>query len=143
MSVPTPELNKLKQQRELLHTEAIGQFLEWCAEQGWELCFWQHHVDGEPCPHAGTALSTLDGAEQVDGTYRCPGCGATGESRYFGEHVWQHEWATEPIGEGRFPVNKRIEQILAEYAGVDLDKVDAEKKALIEHMRAQHAAGTS
>lgn len=36
------------------------------------------------------------------------------------------------------PVHKSVEQWLAARHGIDLDKVDAEKKAILEHLRRQH-----
>jgi hypothetical protein len=71
------------------HSQAIGEFLQWCTDQGWELC---HLVPNE----AG----------------------------------WPDEVQFLPV-----PAARDIPVLLALYFKIDMDKVEAERRALLEHIR--------
>lgn len=76
-----PEHDKLKEIQPL--SQAIGEFLEWCGEEGRDIFL--------ATPH--------------------------------------------PFGEGMVPVNTSIERLLAQHFGIDLDKIEAEKRQMLDHMR--------
>jgi hypothetical protein len=48
-------------------------------------------------------------------------------------------WDTS--GEWMLPWGGSVERLLATYAGVDLKKVDEERRAWLEYIRAEHAGG--
>lgn len=76
-----PECDRMLEQGKKLHTEAIGEFLDWASSQGWQLCTWDN------------------------------------ENQEFNPIFWG---AT---------------QILAKYAEIDMDKVEKERRALLEYLR--------
>ena len=110
-----PEHEKLSAVRE--HSQAIGEFLEWLSQaEGISLCHWRNY-------------------------------GTNGEPRYVGpDHPRRQE--LNPRGlqfvanpdfeeweEGFQPDPRNVQQLLADYFGVDLRRLDTEKRAMLDGLR--------
>lgn len=127
-------------------SQAIGAFLEWLLAGGVEICKWRDSGNnGEPF-----YLQHIVGE---DGT--CNSCGddhCTPEHYPAGTVLYEHEDTgriTSSVGvlyrkrnpdyegwnEGFYPINKRIEQYLADYFEIDLNKIESEKRQILESLR--------
>ena len=110
-----PEHEKLSAVRE--HSQAIGEFLEWLNHsEGISLCRWQNY-------------------------------GTNGQPRYVGpDHPRRQElnprgleFVTNPDfeewGEEFQPDHRGVQLLLADYFGIDLARLDAEKRAMLDSLR--------
>jgi hypothetical protein len=94
-------------------TQSVGDFLEWLSEQHVSLTVWSHWQETVDC-------------------YRCSGEGKIGRracDRCNGARTLQYD------REGYLPVTKSREQLLAEWKGIDLAKVEAERRAMLVKIR--------
>ena len=111
--VEYPEHNKLHAVRD--RSEAIGEFLEWLRGQRVNLMVWREDIeDTMPCSNWNCIGGEVRGKP-------CPFCNGTGQTTYMRKEWW--------------PLGKTIEGILAEYFDVDLDKLEAEKRAMLDGIR--------
>jgi hypothetical protein len=103
----TPELDRMK--AVTTESQQCGQFLEWLlGEKGYSIV--TYHKHGPDCA----------GWDEDRGRYHPSGedrCGAS-----------ENEL---------MPVHINIQQLLAEYFGIDLDKVENERRAILERIQAQ------
>lgn len=115
--MPYPEHER---QRAILEqANTIGDFLEWYGGQGWHRMRWREDLTDEvPC----TGVSILTGRCRGDS---CAKCGGTGY-----ETIKRKAWVNDERG---------VEQLLAEYFSIDLTKIEAEKRDMLDALRA--AAG--
>lgn len=126
-----PEHEKLQSISD--HSQVIGEFVEWLAgEKGIHLGEWERQIDcgwrsastvgGVPrlrC-RAGQLITHM-GEENGD---ECEVCDGTGY--------------VERIEPRMFPVNRGITNLLADFFDIDLDKIEVEKRAMLDHLRAAH-----
>jgi len=134
---PTPELDKMFAAIEELGTHSIREFLEWCQEQRMQLCIYK---DATPCPNEGKRFDKVgELLEQIYWTwragkqvpeYRCQDCGAEGRAG----RTNHYDVSTA----GFYPSGLSTEQLLAQYAGIDLRKVEDERRAVLAWIRVQH-----
>ena len=132
-----PEHEKLEQVKE--QSQACGEFLDWLlSEKRFQVCeFVGGHDNGEE-------------------RYLTDGETKSGQPLYI--HAWQTTWRdgkevpmTSPnidphlrkpnpsffyTPEGFYPVRQNIESLLAEYFGIDRDKLEAEKREMLSALRA-------
>lgn len=127
-------------------SQTIGEFLEWLFSNGQELCVWRdegnngesfyiEHVIGENgicnrcgddrhCRHVHFSVGTIvyeDGAG-----YCSPNINFPDRKKNAKHRSW---------GEGFVPINRNIEKTLAEYFEIDLNKINDEKRAMLESLR--------
>jgi hypothetical protein len=110
-----PECDRLVQAAK--ETQPVGDFLEWLSEQRISLTVWGNWKDEESCFRCS--------GEGKIGRRVCPACEGTRTV-----HVER---------EGYLPVTKSREQLLAEWKGIDLSKVEAERRAMLNKIRAAQA----
>lgn len=162
-----PEHDKLAAIQE--HTQVIGEFLEWLASQGVQLMTWREDLtDSRPtdpeCPHRWrdcdgcththddcapasgdeTTYGLLaysiahckhwqDPERKAGGNARQGVCCRCHRGRFYevtGIRSWVHE-------------RRSTTQLLADWAGIDLGKIEAEKRQMLDSIRAaQEAAGS-
>ena len=108
----TPTLDKLS--RVSKESQRIGDFLEWLKEQGIELC--SIHECGKDCSKR-----------------RC---------EHFEQYVpavvrSQEEKVAERLAGQALKTARTTEAVLATYFGIDLDKVEEERRALLDYVREQ------
>jgi hypothetical protein len=106
----TPELDKLAVVNK--RSQIIGEFLEWLKDQNIELCYFHQcgtHCDKRRC-------SNVD--------QYCPGVPLSKEERV------AEKLAGHPLKTAR-----GTQEILASYFGVNLDAVEDERRALLDHLR--------
>lgn len=102
---PTPELEKLKAVHE--KSQAIGEFVD-LFMRGNGFTFGKPHVHDESCP----------GWDHERGKYN-PGLG-DGCSFHSGDMIH---------------CNTPLEKLLAEFFNIDMDKVEEERRAILDYMR--------
>lgn len=109
-------------------SQAIGEFLSWLSQQGFYICQWQDKGDnGQP----RFVPATEEEIEQI-----CVerGRGAASQARRIGIPNPNYEsWPS-----GYFPSGRQIIDYLAEYFGIDQDKIDAEKRAMLQKLRSAY-----
>lgn len=111
-----PEHDKLTAVSE--KSQAVGEFLEWLQNQHVRLMVWKEDVE-ERCPRIFCDDGQVFGKE-------CKTCHGSGYSRT------GKAWVDfSPLG---------ITERLAIYFNVDLNKIEQEKRAMLDAIRAQHAA---
>lgn len=116
-----PEHDKLSAVKDA--SQAIGEFLDTC---GMTLCRWHEAGDnGEPRIVWRPSYRGPDGC----GTYRDPVLSDV-LNGWAMENPAREEW-----DEGFLPVMLGIERVLADHFGIDLDKIEAEKRAILEAIR--------
>lgn len=104
---PTPECDRMQDVKDKSH--AIGEFMDWLREEkGWTVCEEHHHDDD--CLER---VARFEDDEEGDVQQIC-GC-------LEGQYI---------------PVPIRMEQLLAEFFEIDLDKVEEERQALLAEQRA-------
>ena len=77
----------------------------------------------------------------------CPECdralGLREQNQTIGQFIdWLNEHGmciASTRGDGYWPVNHSIEKLIADYQGIDLKKMEKEKRKLLEWVRKQHA----
>lgn len=124
---PTPELDKMHTVKE--KSQAIGEFLEWLNERGIHLCKWRDKGDnGQP------RFVWKDGVK-IAKKDKCP------VSEREPDHIdeWNNDAKRNPEYEswpgGYVADHTSIEKRLAEYFGIDLNKCEKERRAILEHIR--------
>lgn len=124
----TPELDKQRKAREEGHSEAIGEFLDWLRGEGYLLAKSHSHDDGCLCDGPWHDLKATD----ADPKQRhCPECG------------WPHRAEVCGYREGELAMaGKPINDLLADYFGIDLDKIEAERRAILDYIRGKDAPPT-
>lgn len=124
---PTPELDKMKAVQS--HSQAIGEFLDiYCNEKGYELCQFRKAGDnGMPYRiwKTGVKNAILDGASTED---RKPRAGDV----LNGDAILNPEYCEWP--DGYIPLRKPLQKLLAEAFEIDLEKVDQERRAILESL---------
>ena len=109
-----PESDKMRKASE--HSQAIGEFLEWMESQGIRRMQWRTEItDWVPCVNV-----SLTGTHAT-----CPNCSGSG----------MQEIRTS----GYFDDGRSITKLLAEYFHVDLDKVEQERRAMLDEIRRHNA----
>lgn len=108
-----PEHDKLSNISD--QSQAIGDFLEWAGHKGWMLMHETDIGDVRPCP------DSIFGRD-CDGT--CPKC----EGSQVVE-VTRRDWMLAPGS---------TEDQLAEFFGIDRDKLEAEKRQMLASIRPNH-----
>lgn len=115
--IPTPEHDKLHKAKAELGTEEIGAFLEWLGHDGIQLArYWEHEKNCESQDHRDDRYDCLDEASWRWFTHDKEDCLRERE----GVLVLAHE-----------PIMK----LLARYADIDLERLEDEKRALLEEVR--------
>lgn len=143
--IATPELDKMHKVHE--ESQPIGAFLEWLSGQGIVLCKWatpqssrqctgvtRDLFDRDNCEGKGVALRTVtvidlnnprDERERrtlIEAGDECTACDGTGRVEY-------------DEAEQFMPDYMSIEKRLAEYFEIDLDKVEQERRGVLEEIR--------
>lgn len=113
---PTPELDKVQANRE--QSQAIGAYLEWLESEGVHLMRWVEEEVQEKCE--GNFLHECNSGYTERGSI-CQQCGGTG--------------TVARMHRGYVPVPGSIQQKLAAYFGINLQKVDAEQTSLLKAVR--------
>ena len=93
-------------------SQAIGEFLEYLNGEGRRICKWQDGITD--ADRIVDAFAILQGKGDPD--------------------------IDEQLDKGWFPIPEPIEKILAEYFNVDLNKLEQEKRQMLEEMRKQNDA---
>jgi hypothetical protein len=116
-----PEHDKLHKAKEELGTEHVGQFLEWLEQDGLILARFHDHE------------RNCDSEKEQNQRYA-----HRGENGRFYSHP-----KNECLREDDVLVAERmpIMQLLARYAGIDLAKLDEEKRAMLDEVRALRKGG--
>jgi hypothetical protein len=109
VNVPTPELDKMLAAKP--ESQPQGSLLEWLTERGYVIC----RLTTPYC-------SACEHAPWIDPVEPCPTCEASPCHRIGGDEYT--------------PDSRSIEQLLAEYHGVDLVKAEEERMAVLEAVRA-------
>lgn len=115
-----PEHDKLSAIHE--KSQAIGEFLEWLEGQGVKLCRYQDEFETRDVyvhRDTGERKARLREPEGVEALRWLP----TGETK------------DVKVGEGFHIVVDRVEVLMAEFFGVDLAKLDAEKRQMLDELR--------
>jgi hypothetical protein len=121
-----PEHEKLQAVSE--QTQAIGEFLEWLNSQSVQLMTWREDLTDtrvdDKCPCDGHFHLHCDhwGADN-----EAHGCCRCGKPFGFTEVTGIKGWVSERRG---------ATQLLADWAGIDLNKIEAEKRQMLESIRA-------
>lgn len=134
MKVEAPECERLHEVHE--QSQAIGEFLDWYAQQGWQRMRWATFTDDTPCEYEVRKKVTETKWVRVE----CDGGKLTRRHSY--EDIWQED-CPRCGGTGLVPVerqdwamdNRSLNTILAEYFNIDLAKVDRERKAILDMIR--------
>jgi hypothetical protein len=151
-----PEHDKLSQVSE--QTQAIGEFLEWLTGEGVQLMIWREDMtdtrrtDGD-CPKARDAMKIgkrpcdptegddagwrsymfghckhwQDAERKAEGDAKQGHCCRCGKGQFYevtGIKSWTHE-------------RRSINELLAAWAGIDLEKIEAEKRQMLASLRSQ------
>lgn len=123
-------------------SQAIGEFLEWLTEQGITLATWERT---KPCDgHSGPSMASRWGdTAQIGWKWQCEGGRMVGhpDSNKPGEIGGT---CATCGGTGRIdrieprlaPGGRRTEGTLADYFGINLRKIEAEKRAMLASLRA-------
>jgi hypothetical protein len=125
-----PEHETLSEFKE--QSQAIGGFLDWLTDhKKVQRMVWFDGEVSEPCPFQGSH----DSAAWRDGKYvtisgrvtsrDCDTCAGTGTYKHR-VREWRH-------------LHQSVESLLAEYFGIDLAKLEAEKRAMLAEIRKPHS----
>lgn len=130
MTVDTPECDRLVAVAE--ESQRIGEFIDWLGEQGWFIAYTERMID-RPCASTVCTKYTVtqcvngrsilyrgEGGEDVGPCSKCDGTGFIRSERL------------DPIG---LPLAMSPERLLAKFYGIDLDKVEAERRAILKSLR--------
>lgn len=135
-SPQTPELDRQHEVLESGKAQVVQDFYDWLVEQGYVLGKYQTEIT-ETCrgvrPDPLWSESNCDGGfvkrttrkngEEIHAGIVCPVCGGSGE-------------VTRSLVESRLmPALVVPEQLMADYFGIDRDKVEAERRAILEYLR--------
>lgn len=122
-----PEHKKQRRSIEEGHSQAIGEFIDWLLGQGIHLVRWGTNPDDPPLTCAFCNGTGLRWQQRGDGSARSPSncshCGGTGQR----------------AREGWLPDTRSPNRLLADYFEIDLAKIEDEKRAMLESIRAANA----
>lgn len=143
--VPTPELDK--RSKILDQSHAVGEFLDWLREvKGWHLAadqaestFWAGQYKIVEVTRSerrgGGSFFRIEDVESVFTTYTDGWFDTRKEAQTWinGEEVRRQQVAEDNpvLRVQRF----QPEELLAEYFGIDLDKIESERRAILEAIR--------
>lgn len=105
-------------------SQAIGEFMEWAQEQGWLLA--QRHEHSEHCPCEDPWHDTKKPLSEAYSDSYCKSCGGSRGSRRNLCGYGDNELA---------PVGETITRLLARYFEIDEDRLEAEKRAMLDDLR--------
>jgi hypothetical protein len=118
----TPTLDRMHEVKD--RSQEIGEFLDWLTEdKGVALHVWWEGEEEDLCSN----FDCRDGFLFGNPKNPCSSCNGTGL-------VMRHRERWMPFRTGGH------EKILAEYFGIDLDKAEGEKRAILEEVRAMNAS---
>lgn len=117
-----PEHDKLAAVKD--QSQAIGSFLD---HGPWTLCLWQEDGNNGKPMYVWSEDSATGKRKSESGESASRWDYANGHANRNPEY---EEWE-----EGFFPVYRPIEKLLAEYFGIDLERLEAEKRAMLEEQR--------
>lgn len=129
----TPELDKINAVK--VQSQAIGEFLDiFCRRKGYTLCSHREEGNnGKPryvwC--AGVKKAKLDGQKPTD---RKPG-----RFDYINNDAFRNPEFDDWL-EGYYPASASVEKLLAEHFGIDMNKAEDERRAVLDYVRAANAA---
>lgn len=118
--IPYPEHVKLAAIAD--KSQAIGEFLEYLSSTGLHLQYWYEGEVEKLCP--GWNLYDCRQGQSFNGRCDigvCKRCNGSGKVM-----VSEHGWVSN---------NKTADKMLAEFFGIDLVKLEQEKRAMLEKMR--------
>src|SRR5579872_4835327 len=122
-----------KQAKVIDQAQAISEFLEWLAGQGVQLMTWREDLtDTRPdddCPAAKYSRLHCDHWGHVNAEHECCNCG---RPYGFREITGIKGWVREPRG---------ILQLLADWAGIDLNVIGREAPDARRHPRDERCEG--
>jgi hypothetical protein len=132
---PTPELDKLCK-LDLGRRDAVQEFLDWLLDkQHLQLQVWREDLkDERQCPGV-PAYGCTDGKRDTPRGSRlagtdCSRCRGTG-------------WIEVEVEPRFVPDHRDRERLMADYFGIDLDKIDTEKRAILDFLRQSNGAARS
>lgn len=132
-TVPMPECEKMRAVHD--QSQAIGEFLDWLTgpadEEGRGLVLAEYITDyTDVCRHDWHEPHSFGWAKYWSDEETCPSCGSTDlDTRLDAKYRYDPPqlWAARVGG---------FNKLLAEYFKIDLDKVEAERSALLDALRA-------
>lgn len=133
--VETDRMIEIGRQR---HTQAIGEFLEWLGGQGIQLCRWREDLtDARPCSLAVTPGTHAPRWGCVEGRSARYGSVTNEVGEAYGEcaHCAGRGYVEVPADARFAPEPWTTERLLAQYIEIDMDKVEVERRDLLEHVR--------
>lgn len=99
-------------------SQPAGEFLDWLkTEKGITLVTYEHWTEQDICIYAGCEEGFMYGHKQRP----CSHCNGTGKQTY--------------SREGWVPFAHNLEALLAEWLGIDLKKVEEERRAMLRDIR--------
>lgn len=143
---PTPELDKQAGIIASGRAATVQEFIDWFAAQGLQLCAWREDLaETEPCPDRVDTTPGLtpprwgcvDGKQARYGWTRLPDGSEYGPcDRCKGRgHV------DVPLPAQFMPDARSPEQLMADHFGIDLARIDAERRAILDALRAADIKG--
>lgn len=122
-------------------SQQLGSFLEWLRMSGIVLARWEHT---KPCDAADGPVVDYDHLPEESGQkWRCEGGRMVGHPESNKPGVigsvckkCDGTGSVERIEPRLTPTGQRIEQVLADYFGIDLDKIEDEKRSMLAQIRA-------
>jgi len=118
-------------------SQVCGEFLEWLQSEGLHLMRWRTGLTDTMACGPGWPSAVGGGHSRqlklcADGVRRCMRCGKPLDEEGTYE-VAVENWVSEGwVSEGR-----SIEQLLAAFFGIDLDKIETEKRQMLARMRGE------
>ena len=116
-------------------SQTCGEFLEWLQEDGLHLMRWRTDLtDIVPCGPGHIVAFGGHGAMKSPyggGPPRCMRCGEEERDKGTYEVTGMKGWVSE---------HRSIQQLLAAFFGIDLDKIETEKRQMLARMRGEAAA---
>lgn len=145
MSIKTIETPECDRQSEIIHSgraQAVQDFYDWLAAEGYVLAKYQFE-ETVHCP--GTRRDPFDSSNCEDGKVKrtvtqwqghtrvgkveagetCTVCNGTGEV--------QHTFSNPPL----MPVFESPQNLMADHFGIDLNKIETERRAILDALREQ------
>ena len=115
-----PEHAKLKLVKD--KSQAIGEFLDWISgEKGWHLAYYHTHSDACDEPHKHQSFC----GQTVNGDMRCR----------------ETDRVCDMGDQTLYSAHYGVQKLLGEFFEIDLKKLEAEKEAMLDEIRAATKAG--
>lgn len=115
MATVYPEHAKMRAIKD--RAQVVGDFIEWIqSEYNTDFAVWK--TSSWICDIHGEIAENRVGRKEL-----CPDCPADAYRKVF----WRPE--------GYYPIRKSTEQLLAEFFDIDLHKIEAEKRAMLDTIR--------